>query len=239
MGFPAKSRYLLIAFDRLWEGWINDAILSQLTAAIDLAQTKFKCCAINSDINYDTSLWRLQGYGQRDWAVPLTCCFLRNRHEPQSYLDPKPENLTMCQSLQKHEHNLARHADGCLDALDEWYRSHYIIFLGGSTVMAIVEFIVLLTIILSCARTNRRRIALTTTGTSMSANVASSRPTKKRRPPAPQQPDLPSSNDNVYMNSVASDQSGAAQLLDLNPQKTFIDNDTSIHPYHISKSYLV
>lgn len=202
-----------------------------------MAQTKFKCCAINSDINYDTSLWRLQGYGQRDWAVPLTCCFLRNRDESQSHLDPKPENLTMCQSLQKHEHNLARHSDGCLDALEEWYRSHYITFLGGSTVMAIVEFAVLLSIILSCARTNRRRVALTTTGTSMTTHALDSRPAKKRQ--APQQPVFSSPNDNTYMNSVTSEQSCATHLPDLSPQKSFNDTETAIHPFHISKSYLV
>lgn len=214
------------------------SICFQLTAAIDLVQTKFKCCAINSDINYDTSLWRLQGYGQRDWAVPLTCCFLRNRHEPRSYLDPKPENLTMCQSLQKHEHNLARHSDGCLDALDEWYRSHYVTFLGGSTIVAVVEFAVLLSIILSCARKNRRRVALTTTGTTMASNVMNSRPAKKRRLPTPQQTVFSSSpNDIVYMNSVTSEHSGATHLQDVNIQKRF--NDTAIQPYHISTSYLV
>lgn len=212
---------------------------SQLTAAIDLAQTKFKCCAINSDINYDTSLWRLQGYGQRDWAVPLTCCFLRNRHEYQSHLDPKPENLTMCQSLQKHEHNLARHSDGCLDALDEWYRAHYITFLAGSAIIAVVEFAVLLSIILSCTRTSRRRVALTTTGTSMAMNLVHSRPAKKRRVPIPQQTVFSTANDNVYMNSVASEHSGGVHLHDSNAQKNFNDTETTIHPYHISKSYLV
>lgn len=146
----------------------------------------------------------------------------------------------MCQSLQKHEHNLARHSDGCLDALDEWYRSHYITFLGGGLVVAIVEFAVLLSIILSCARTNRRRVALTTTGTTMSTNVVHSRPAKKRRVPTPQpQIIFTSPNDNVYMNSVASEHSGATHLHDLNAQKRFHETETAIHPYHISKSYLV
>lgn len=103
--------------------------------------------------------------------------------------------------------------------------------------MAIVEFAVLLSIILSCARTNRRRVALTTTGTSMTTHVLNSRPAKKRQ--APPQPVFSSPNDNTYMNSVASEQSGATHLQDLSPQKSFIDTEMAIHPYHISKSYLV
>lgn len=83
----------------------------QLTAAMDLAQTFFNCCAMNNNINYDTSLWRLQGYGQRDWVVPLTCCYLSNRHDSNSYLDPKPINLTICQSLQRHDYDKGRHTE--------------------------------------------------------------------------------------------------------------------------------
>lgn len=151
----------------------------------------------------------------------------------------------MCQSLQKHEHNLARHSDGCLDALDEWYRAHYITFLAGSAIVAIVEFAVLLSIILSCTRTSRRRVALTTTGTSMAMNVVHSRPAKKRRVPIPQQTVFSTANDNVYMNSVTSEHSGggggggALHLHGTNAQKNFNDTETTIHPYHISKSYLV
>lgn len=86
----------------------------QLTAAMDLAQTFFNCCAMNSNINYDTSLWRLQEYGQRDWVVPLTCCHLSNRLESSSYLDPKPMNLTLCQSLERHVYEKSRHTEVCV-----------------------------------------------------------------------------------------------------------------------------
>lgn len=78
---------------------------------MDLAQTFFNCCAMNNNINYDTSLWRLQSFGQRDWVVPLTCCHLSNRLDSGSYLDPKPINLTVCQSLQRHEYDKGRHTE--------------------------------------------------------------------------------------------------------------------------------
>lgn len=83
----------------------------QFTAAMDYAQTKFECCAINNNINYDLSLWRLQKLGQPDWTVPLTCCHLNNRNRYQSYLDPHPRNLTQCQSLQREVYAFGRHLD--------------------------------------------------------------------------------------------------------------------------------
>lgn len=93
------------------QGGYGVAGREQLTAAIDLTQTQFECCAINSDINYDTSLWRLQSYGQKDWTVPLTCCRLSNRDESGSYLDPMPSNMSLCQSLQKEEFETSRHME--------------------------------------------------------------------------------------------------------------------------------
>jgi Tetraspanin family len=124
----------------------------QFTTAMDLAQTQFECCAINSAINYDTSLWKLQALGQKDLTVPLTCCKLANRAEAKAYLDPKPANLTQCQALQPHEYEKSRHLDGCLTKIDLWYREQYVLFLIAGLVVAIVEFGVLLSIIYSCTK---------------------------------------------------------------------------------------
>lgn len=227
----------------------------QLTAAIDLAQTKFGCCAINSNINYDTSLWRLQGYGQRDWAVPQTCCFLTNRHGQYSYLDPKPVNLTQCQSLQRHVYESARHTDGCLDKLDDWYRQHYLTFLGVSLLVAIIEFGVLLSVILSCTRLPKsepkaKRVAHRTTGTSTHSAILAATGTKRRQ--APQAPE------NIYMDSMASDHSGIGSAIEIGglpngsikevyvqPPDIYKNKHTTTfktptkYQYQISKSYLV
>jgi hypothetical protein len=72
----------------------------QFKAAIDLVQTVFECCAINTSINYDTSLWKLQNFRRKELTVPLTCCKLLNRNEYSAYLDPQPLNVTQCQSVQ-------------------------------------------------------------------------------------------------------------------------------------------
>lgn len=241
----------------------------QLTASIDLAQTQFKCCAINSDLNYDMSLWRLQGYGQRDWVVPQTCCTLNNRLEPRSYLDPKPQNLTMCQSLLKHEYQRARHTDICIEHLDLWYRQHYTLFLSASAVVGIVEFAVLLSIILSCtrlsAKTKRRgNIMFRSTGTSMQSNVlasasANQQPAEHRhkRRPAPQPNQVNNNNlqkaltalENVYISGNGSGMAavngiGGAVSNGIN-RRSIRDNHMepiklpNAYSYHLSKSYLV
>lgn len=227
----------------------------QLTAAIDFAQTKFECCAINNNINYDTSLWRLQGYGQRDWPVPQTCCRLANRFEPHSYLDPKPVNLSQCQALQRHIYENARHTDGCLNKLDEWYRQHYLAFLAASLLLAIIEFGVLLSIILSCTRLpkqtkNEKKIGKRSMGTSMHNDILG---TLKIRQIIPSTTTM--TNENIYMESMTSDHSGLGSAINalpngsikevyVQPPDMYKNKNTTFktptkYQYEISKSYLV
>lgn len=185
----------------------------------------------------------MQGFGQRDWPVPQTCCILTNLHELQSHLDPKPMNLTQCQSLQKHEYSKARHTDGCLEYLDEWYREHYILFLGASLIVAVIEFSVLLSIILSCtklAKVTRHRINQRTTGTTMRTNVMGGVVTTKRRQ-APQPQAIQQNENIIYMTSAASDQSmmQVQEFDKSNYANVMKMANTSNYPYHVSKSYLV
>ncbi|XP_030383185.1 tetraspanin-12 [Scaptodrosophila lebanonensis] len=132
----------------------------QFTNAMDLAQTRFGCCGMSGAINYDTSLWRLQEYGQRNWAVPLSCCVLENAPDRLSYLDPKPANESQCQSLERTSYERERYTESCLPHLDGWYREQYSVFLGASLVMGLVEFCVLLAIILSCTGIATQRATL-------------------------------------------------------------------------------
>lgn len=129
----------------------------QFTNAMDLAQTRFGCCGMRSSLDYDTSLWRLSGYGQRNWPVPLSCCVLANAPQPLAYLDPKPANETQCQALERAVYERERYTESCLEHLDAWYREQYSVFLVGSLVLALVEFSVLLGIILTCTGIASRR----------------------------------------------------------------------------------
>lgn len=200
------------------------------------------------------SLWRLQNYGQRDWVVPQTCCILTNNMEQRSYLDPKPQNLTLCQSLLKHEYNRARHSDNCLEHLDAWYRQYYVLFLVAGLVVAIVEFAVLLSIILSCTKMStkgkRNHKACRSTGTTMKTNVliasANTHPISLKRRQAPQPHHhhqqhlhkiLPATTttENVYVTSAMNEHE-QNNIRDnyMNPSKL-----PNAYSYHMSKSYLV
>ncbi|KAL1490759.1 hypothetical protein ABEB36_013404 [Hypothenemus hampei] len=123
----------------------------QFTAAIDLAQSHFNCCGINTANEYDTSLWRLQGLGQ-PLAVPLTCCVLQNRQEYKAYLNPVPVNSSLCQALERNTHDTYRHVNGCQERIDFWYRQLYVAFLGVGLGVVLVEFTVLLSTVLTCTR---------------------------------------------------------------------------------------
>ncbi|XP_050311868.1 tetraspanin-11 [Anthonomus grandis grandis] len=123
----------------------------QFTAAVDLAQVTFNCCGIFSANEYDTSLWRLQGLGQ-PLAIPLSCCDLQNGEEGRAYLSPMPINSSLCQALERHTHEGYRHVAGCHERLDQWYRDHYVVFLGIGLAVVLVEFLVLLSTVLTCTR---------------------------------------------------------------------------------------
>lgn len=131
----------------------------QFTAGLDLVQSQFECCGMSSNINYDTSHWILQGYFQKDLVVPLSCCVLDNGEDEDSYLDPKPVNLTLCQALQRSEYSKVngRHTKPCLQEIRSWYQGYYLIFLGMSSTLALVNFFVLLTVINSCTNLKRQR----------------------------------------------------------------------------------
>lgn len=186
------------------------------------------------------SLWRLQNYGQRDWPVPQTCCMLTNSDEERSYLDPKPQNLTLCQSLLKHEYNRARHKDTCLEHLSAWYQQHYMLFLIAGLVVATVELFVLISIILSCIKMasnhKRTKIMCRSIGTTMETNVLGAHNIKRRAP----QPQAPPSliphqpNENFYVTNAGSEICSANNNRCVEPVK-----HTNAYSYHMSNSYLV
>lgn len=76
---------------------------------------QFSCCGINGSNNYGISRWRLQEVDRRELVVPLSCCTLNNANETDSFLNPVPANLTLCQTLNPAEHQYARHTVVCYD----------------------------------------------------------------------------------------------------------------------------
>lgn len=128
------------------------------TNAFDFAQTYLDCCGINDSINYDLSLWRLQKMGKKLLTVPLTCCYLVNKFEKKSYLDPIPVNETLCQSIEPQDFQRSRHSEGCIEKVENWYREQYILLLGGGLILVLIDFFVLLSIVLNCSRIKHNQI---------------------------------------------------------------------------------
>ncbi|XP_041781616.1 CD151 antigen-like isoform X1 [Anopheles merus] len=206
----------------------------QFTAAMDLAQTIFECCAINTSINYDTSLWKLQSLGNKELTVPLTCCKLMNRFEFTAYLDPVPLNATLCQALQTQDYEKSRHLDGCLHKIELWYREQYFLFLCAGLIVAVVEFCVLLSIILSCTKLPRKNHAAQMLRTNPLPHI-----------PIPALPANRRVRDNIYEHELPTSipvptiRETYIQPKEYAKQRSDAAFNNNSHYYQISKSYLV
>lgn len=128
----------------------------QFTAAVDLLQTKMECCGMSDASDYESSWWYLRGLGQRNLVVPRSCCFLSNTVDPEAFLDPRPVNISICQSEEKSTFNAARHTQGCSDKLEDWLRQHTAVFLASSLALGLVELSVLLSALLVCVKMPRK-----------------------------------------------------------------------------------
>ncbi|CAL7945184.1 unnamed protein product [Xylocopa violacea] len=138
----------------------------QFTAALDLVQTTFACCGINGSSNYGTSWWRLQEIGRRELVVPLSCCALSNVNQTDSFLNPEPANLTLCQALNPAEHQYARHTTGCLEMLEKWTQDQALILLTVGLAVIFVEVGALLSTFFACSKGSKRAKSQASTFTS-------------------------------------------------------------------------
>ncbi|KAH7640589.1 hypothetical protein DERF_000209 [Dermatophagoides farinae] len=129
-------------------------IHSSFTAAVDLAQTKFECCGIESPADYQHSRWLQKQIENRlpdgILIVSRTCCKLANRMEKNSHLNPKPINETMCQSDNDDENRPFRNQKGCMQLVDEFIRSECKMFIGLGVGLAGFSFIGILASICFC-----------------------------------------------------------------------------------------
>lgn len=110
-----RSNLMSVYFDssKLVIVWLIDwqkAVTQYTPSDVKLRGSfQFACCGINGSSNYGTSWWRLQEVGRRELVVPLSCCTLNNVNQTDSFLNPEPANLTLCQALNPAEHQYARH----------------------------------------------------------------------------------------------------------------------------------
>lgn len=125
-------------------------------------------------------------------------------------------------------------SQGCLDKIDVWYRQQYVLFLGATLVVAVIEFCVLLSVIFSCTRLqqNEGRVKLATRHKPIVYTVAER------------------STDNIYMDNAqnANTMSPCDEIKEVYVQppdlyrhkyNTTFKPAPSKYQYQISKSYLV
>ncbi|KAJ1525997.1 hypothetical protein ONE63_009176 [Megalurothrips usitatus] len=130
----------------------------QFTAAFDLAQVSLRCCGVSAGSDYHASWWRLRELGQRDLLVPLSCCDLDNAREPDGFLDPRPANLSQCQSLQQDAARPYRHMEGCGPKLGLWLREQVQQLACAGGALVLVQLLAMLAAILVCVQLPRCRL---------------------------------------------------------------------------------
>ncbi|XP_026280247.1 uncharacterized protein LOC113207771 isoform X2 [Frankliniella occidentalis] len=129
----------------------------QFTAAFDLAQVSLRCCGVTGGADYHSSWWHLRELGQRDLLVPLSCCQLDNARDSDSFLDPRPSNLTLCQSLQQDTIRPQRHMEGCGAKLGRWLSEQLQVLAAAGAALVLVQLLALLAAILVCVQLPRCR----------------------------------------------------------------------------------
>ncbi|XP_034240056.1 uncharacterized protein LOC117644588 [Thrips palmi] len=129
----------------------------QFTAAFDLAQVTLRCCGVVGGSDYHSSWWHLRELGQRDLLVPLSCCSLDNVRDPDSFLDPRPTNLTLCQSLQQDVARPFRHMEGCGYKIGLWLGEQVRLLASAGGALVLVQLVALLSAILVCVQLPRCR----------------------------------------------------------------------------------
>ena len=75
----------------------------ELTRVVDLLQSDLQCCGVSGPADYARTDWQAGGDSEEAerLRLPLTCCALADQQrgaEGDAFLDPRPLNLTLCQS---------------------------------------------------------------------------------------------------------------------------------------------
>ncbi|OXA53201.1 CD82 antigen [Folsomia candida] len=121
------------------------------TKSFDFAQSRFNCCGVESDVDYDRSEWRTKRLG-KDLLYPLTCCPLDDKlSDPPTFLNPVPLNLSSCQSPSsiplRH-----RYREGCLSPIDQWFRKQTLTLVGMGLTLLLLQMATLATAICLCRK---------------------------------------------------------------------------------------
>ncbi|XP_018914644.2 CD151 antigen [Bemisia tabaci] len=153
----------------LWQRTYGVPGKEQFTASIDLVQTRFECCGINSGNDFQASWWRLRELAPPSLLVPLSCC-VTNVTDPEAYLDPQPLDTSVCQKQHLEDYREFRHSQGCFEPLNEWIVERVSSLMLAGIGKLTIQLLLLLAIILIYAeRSHKSRIVVCSTTVSRSA----------------------------------------------------------------------
>ncbi|XP_075235080.1 tetraspanin 68C [Lycorma delicatula] len=147
-------QYLGIMLEReelldTWQRYYGVPGREQFTAAVDLIQTKMKCCGVTGSGDYGTTWWRIRQFAAPDLLVPLSCCVLK---EPPQYLDPDPVNVTVCQNNIPEIYQISRYTEGCLMQLETWLSEQILIVISTAIMLVVLQLMLLFFSILMCVK---------------------------------------------------------------------------------------
>ncbi|XP_040574532.1 tetraspanin-33 [Lepeophtheirus salmonis] len=113
------------------------------TSAMDYVQTKYSCCGITGDFDFQRSQWHRQHLGGVGLSVPRSCCVLSNKLDVNSFLNPDVKDLEKCNhpggNNDFSELKYFRHMGGCLDAIVDWARIELLLVIGASIGICLLE----------------------------------------------------------------------------------------------------
>ncbi|CAB4068634.1 unnamed protein product [Lepeophtheirus salmonis] len=113
------------------------------TSAMDYVQTKYSCCGITGDFDFQRSQWHRQHLGGVGLSVPRSCCVLSNKLDVNSFLNPEVKDLEKCNhpggNNDFSELKYFRHMGGCLDAIVDWARIELLLVIGASIGICLLE----------------------------------------------------------------------------------------------------
>lgn len=109
--------------------------------ALDYAQTRFQCCGITGESDYENSFWKKQSLGGEDLIFPLTCCALSNLEDAESYLNPMPRHKENCMSITPRINRIERHQQGCLEDILDWSTLEFVVIIAISLGSALLEIL--------------------------------------------------------------------------------------------------
>ncbi|XP_037798817.1 CD151 antigen-like [Penaeus monodon] len=107
------------------------------TLAVDYVQYQLQCCGVSGPADWVESRWLAERAGGPGRVVPLTCCTLHP--DAHAHINPKPINVTLCQSEEELSNRVARFQQGCVGRVVGWVQAQSGLITGVGVGVGVLE----------------------------------------------------------------------------------------------------